>query len=123
MIHAMAIPDRRRTARLRAYFPIRVSHPSGRGVVETLTKDVASGGIRFLSPVLFPVASEVRVDLLLSAGEEPVNAGARTIWFRTIPHSEQFDIGLAFHSLSPQNERRLSVYLSRLIEKFSLVPA
>lgn len=111
--------ERRTTPRLRAYRPVRLHHAGGPRLVETLTKDLAVGGLRCLSPVLFPVSTEVSIELILSTGAEPLTMRGRTIWFRTIPHSEQFDLGLSFIDLPAADKRRLSAYLDRLLSQSS----
>ena len=116
-------PERRSAPRIRAYRPVRLIHPGSPQVVETLTKDLAVGGLQCLSPAVFPVSTEFTIELVLSAGDEPLAARGRTVWFRSIPHSEQFDLGIVFSELSQQNKRRLSGYLEHLAEHSSLVPS
>ena len=106
--------ERRSAPRFRAYRPVRLHGSSNPQVVETLTKELALGGVRCLSPTLFPVSTEVSLELVLSTGDEPLTVRGRTVWFQTIAQSEQFDLGISFLDLSPQNKRRLSAYLDRL---------
>lgn len=110
----IAMEERRITPRVRAYRPVRLQKPGSPQVVETLSKDLALGGLRCLSPALFPVSTEVTVELVLSSGDEPLSARGKTVWFQTIPQSEQFDLGIAFTDLQPRTKRRLSAYLERL---------
>jgi len=105
--------ERRRTSRIRAYLPVRLSTGSHQPVIETLTKDLGPEGLRCLSPTAFPVSSELNVEIILAAGQESVALRGRTAWFRTIPFADQFDIGLNFIEISPQTKRRLSSYLER----------
>ena len=109
--------ERRSSVRIRAYRPVRLSKPGTPRLVETLTKDLAVGGLRCISATLFPVSTELTVELMLSTGEEPIIARGRTSWFQMIPHSEQFDIGIAFLELPFEHKRRLSAYLDRLSSK------
>lgn len=95
--------------------------PSSPKVIETLTKNVSVRGFCCVSPVLLPVSSLVSVDLLLSAGEGPFSINGRSVWFRVIPHSDQFEIGISFEDLSEQNKQRLSVYLETCSSKASQV--
>jgi hypothetical protein len=109
--------DERRTAqRIRAYRPVRLHHATSPRIVETLTKDISSGGIRCLSSSLFPVAAEFNIELVLSMGNGPVSARGKTVWFQTIPQSEQFELGIAFTDIPFQDKRRLSAYLSTIAE-------
>ena len=118
----MAI-DRREHPRFQAYRPVRLQRLGAPLVVETLTKDLGIGGLRCVSPRLFPVSSEVHVELVLSTGEEPFSVRGRAVWVRMIPHSEQFDIGIAFYDLPEANKRRLSIYLDHLSSLLGKVPA
>ena len=81
--------------------------------MQTLTKDLSSGGLRCVSQIPAPVASEFKIELTL-AGHEPFQAKGRTAWFSILPHSEQFDIGIVFTEVSQENQRRLSTYLDYL---------
>ena len=114
--------ERRSVSRIRADRPVRLYHLGTNQVVETLTKDLAPGGMRCLSSTLFPVSTELNLELVFSDGEEPFMVRGRTVWFRTIPQSEQFDLGIAFLDIPPANKRRLSVYLDRLAAHSSSVP-
>ena len=112
--------ERRATPRIRAYRPVRLHHAGIPRVVETLTKDLALGGLRCVSPILFPISTEVNVELMLSSGAEPLAMRGRAAWFCTIPHSEQFDLGISFLDLPSADKRRLSVYLDRLSSQSAL---
>ena len=112
------VQERRSSQRFRAYLPVRLHQPGGPQVVETLTKDLGVGGFRCLNSTLCPISTELGVDLVLSTGNEQLSLRGKTVWFRTIPESEQFDFGIAFVDLSPETKRRLSAYLDYL-SKFS----
>ncbi|MBI3331121.1 MAG: PilZ domain-containing protein [Candidatus Omnitrophica bacterium] len=103
--------ERRAYTRLKLYYPVRLYPGHSTRVVETLTKDLAAGGCRSLSATVIPVASELRVELQLPSGREPVTARGRAVWFRSIPESEQFDVGIIFSDLSAADKRRLSACL------------
>ena len=109
--------DRRRAARLRTHQPVKLIKQPHPKVVETLTRDVSEGGVRCLTPQLFPVSSDLGVELVLFKGEEVFNVKGKAMWFRMIPHSDQFDLGISFLDLSPQDKVRLSAYVSKLAQK------
>lgn len=113
--------ERRAHPRLRVYHPVRLHRPGVPQMVETLTKDMSAGGIQCLSSTLFPVSTDVEVELILMNGEGPFTARGQTRWFRMIANSDQFDVGISFLDLSPQNKRRLSAYLDLLTRKSSPV--
>jgi len=111
------VEERRRASRVQAYRPLRLRVPKSERVVETLTKDLATDGIRCVSTMPFPVSTELDLELVLSTGFDPVVTRGKTVWFRLIPHSEQFDIGIAFVEISEQDKIRLSAYIDGLSVK------
>ena len=117
------VQERRTAQRFRAYLPVRLRKQNTPQVVETLTKDLSTGGLRCVSPTLCPVATDVTVELMMSIGEEPLLLRGKTAWFRAIPESEQFEFGVTFSEFSPQSKRRLSAYLERLADRSGLIPA
>ncbi len=115
------IEERRRSPRVRAYRPVRLLHSHTPQVVETLTKDLAVGGLRCVSPTVFPVSTELTVELALSTRDEPLTVRGQLVWFRTIPYSEQFDLGIAFRDLPQPYIRRLSGYLANISSQTATV--
>lgn len=115
----MSGQERRNAPRFRAYRPVRLQKPNSPQVVETLTKNLSLGGIRCLSASIFPVSSDVSMDLMLSAGEASLSMKGRAVWVRTIPYSDQFELGISFGSIPPDGKRRLSAYLDHLSEKLT----
>ena len=112
----MIANERRAAARIRAYLPVKIHRQPPPQIVETLTKNISSSGIRCISTnaVLARVASPLSVELVLEPGHHPIALEGRTVWFQTIPHSEQFECGIEFVNMSPENQRRLSTYCQRL---------
>lgn len=106
--------ERRHSIRYRAYLPLRVQPSGEAGAVETLTKDLSMDGLRCMSPKPAPVASDTRLELMLATAQEPLALRAVVRWFRSMPYSDQFELGLAFEHVSPQSARRLSTYLGRI---------
>ncbi len=115
-------PERREHQRIRAYLPVRLHTPLSQRTIETLTKDLGVGGVRFVSPELCPVSTEVTVELLLSSHGQ-LTARGKLAWFQTIPESEQFECGVIFTDLSEENKRRLSAFSDQLSQKSSFHPA
>ena len=106
--------ERRANPRLRVYDPVRLYASGSPKPVETLTKDLAVGGLRSVSTKPFPVSTKLHIELLLPNGQGLINVYGRTAWFRTIPDSDQFELGVAFTEMSDLDKRRLSAYLLRL---------
>lgn len=106
--------ERRQSIRYRAYLPLRFQAQGDAGAVQTLTKDLSVGGLRCMSPKPVPVAYETRVELMLATVQEPLTLRATVQWFRSMPYSDQYELGLSFHGVSSQSARRLSTYLGRI---------
>ena len=117
------VQERRKSPRIRAYLPVRLHRPDVHQAVETLTKDISFEGVRYVSSMLCPVSTELKLELVLSTGREQLETRVKTAWFRTLPESEQFECGVSFVELSNENQRRLSAYLDHLSRLQSLVPA
>ncbi len=111
--------ERRHAPRIRAYLPLQLQLRDAPGVVETLTKDIGTGGVRCLSPRPVPVASEFGLHVFLGRSLEPLSGRGQVRWFRSLPYSDQFELGIAFEALSESETRRLSTCLDRM----ALVPA
>ena len=109
--------EQRHAIRHRAYLPLRFQPDGEIATVETLTKDLSLGGLRCMSPKPVPVALETRLELVLATAQEPLAMRATVRWFRSLPYSDQFELGVAFQSLSPQSARRLSTYFDRISSK------
>ena len=107
--------ERRACARIKAYRPVRLyKSASSPHLVETLTKDLCADGLRCVSSTVVPVATELQVEVTYAPGEEPFIARGRAVWFRALPDSEQFDVGVSFIDSQPGTKRRLSAYIDRL---------
>lgn len=115
--------ERRTSARVRVYGPVRLHLPRSPRLLETLTKDLSIGGLCCISSTAFPVSTPLNLELMLSDREGPITTRGRAAWFRSIPYSEQFDLGIEFFEIPVIDKRRLSVYLGRLAEKFPLLHA
>ena len=115
--------EQRASARVHAYRPVRLHLPRSPRLLETLTKDISIGGVCCISSTAFPISTQLNLELILSTGEGPISTLGRIAWFRSIPHSEQFDLGISFLAMPETDKRRLSVYLGNLAEKLPLINA
>ncbi len=106
--------EQRYQPRVRAYLPVHVQVRDNPRPLQTLTKDLSVEGLRCLSPTPVPVATSLRVQLTLGGGNEPLLLQGRAQWFRSLPYSDQYELGLKFLEVSPATMRRLSTYLDHL---------
>ena len=109
--------ERRVAVRCRAFRAVRLHQPNPPHVVETLTTDLTTGGMRCVSPCSFPPDRDVQVELLLSDGAEPCVVTGRPVWALPLPGSSHIHLGVVFVDSSSRNKRRLSAYISKLPSK------
>lgn len=114
MLQGMTTPERRRAPRLGCVLPVQVYAQDDPKIIETLTKDLSSGGLRCLSPSPKGVASRVSLELTLGRGQRPLSLRARIVWFERLDEGHQFYLGLAFENLPEEQTRRLSGYIEQL---------
>jgi len=105
--------ERRQSARVQCYLPVRFVVQGQRRVIQTLTKDLGLGGLRCLSPVVTPAAAPLSLEITLGAGTRPLNVQAKVVWLKEVPQSQQFHLGIVFKDLSEEDTKLLSTYLNK----------
>lgn len=118
---SMVTHERRCAGRVRAYQPVRLNRPGQPQVIESLTKDLSTNGLKCLTTTTLPIAAEVIVELGLGAGQEPISLRGQVVWFEERRESEQYDLGVHFVSISPADQRRLSTYIERPARQISAI--
>ena len=106
--------ERRRSKRVQCLVPVRFYPEGASQAIETLTKDLGTGGLCVFSPVALPSNCHVLAEAVLGSGQTPLSFCARTSWTQTMPFGHQFCIGLQFDHPNEEIDRRLSVYINRL---------
>ena len=109
--------ERRVALRCRAYRAVRLHQTNPPQVIETLTTDLAAGGMRCVSPCYFPADREMQVELFLSDGAEPCVVTGRQVWALPLPDSSHIHLGFVFVDSTSRHKRRLSAYISKLSTK------
>ena len=109
----MPFHERRAVPRVRSYLPVRL-YQLGKPVLETLSKDIGGGGIRCVSSTLIPVGSEIRLEVPLPNGEPILNLRGKAAWFRILPESDQFEVGISFLDVTDRTKRLLSRYFESI---------
>ena len=107
--------DRRERPRASCVLPVRLMPLGERTIIETLTKNVSTGGVKCISSIERPVGTRMSVELDLGDRREPVRARGLVSWFGMVPDSDQFFIGITFTELEPDDRRHLSGYLDKLL--------
>jgi len=107
------LQERRNVPRIRTYLPVRIQTPGNSSAIETLTRDISYRGLRCLAPAPIPTHTAVKVDITLSIRRTVVTLQGQTQWLRELPHSDQFEVGIAFVSETPEEYRTaLTTYFS-----------
>ena len=106
----MVTVERRHSARVRAYLPVRLYRP-GSSVIETLTKNLGTGGLRCVSTSFTRVGQELTLEAPVDIGHQLLSLRGRVAWFRILPESEQYDVGISFIDLPESARVRLRAYL------------
>ena len=88
--------ERRRSARLKANFPIefRVSVESrlGGGVAQ----DIAADGVCFTTPRFIPKDARLLLTLQPNPSAEPIHAPAKVVWAQKLGYGDLYRLGVAF---------------------------
>lgn len=106
--------ERRKHPHIRVYLPAKL-HPKGNHTpLHTLTKDLSLGGLRCLSLKAIPVSMELQIELTVPNNSEVFQLHGRVAWFRSLPESDQYDLGISFSDLPEKTGQHLSAYLDKI---------
>ena len=115
------LQERRRFLRKRCYLPVRLYPQGAATVIETLSKDISTGGLKCLSPIPVPIATPLSIELDLGIGKGVVFLRGHAAWFQEIPQSDQCYLGVIFDDPSEHSRQLLSRYIEPLAKNPSLV--
>jgi len=80
-------------------------------VSDYITRDVSQGGIRFLVHDFIPKGSYLKIKLDLSGGSISVEAMARLVWVKSVPHSDEYEVGVEFIDMPQHAAAHLMGYI------------
>ena len=112
--------ERRRYPRVPCHLPVQLVLQGEPKVIQTLTKDLAEGGLRCLSPIPFPALTPCSIELVLGASHSAIRLNAKIRWSEPVQSGSQFYVGLAFERLSDWNTSQLSSYIQYLSDTLSV---
>ncbi|HEX9780113.1 MAG TPA: PilZ domain-containing protein [bacterium] len=115
--------ERRQTARIRTHLPVRLSDSRTQQVMQTLTKDLGTGGLRCISQSAVAIDTPFTVEVTVPGRGEIVKLRGRTAWLGTIPYSGQYELGIQFLEQTELTSRLLSAYIERFLPESYQVTA
>jgi hypothetical protein len=109
--------EQRREPRISKPFMVRYRAAGGGAAWDAAPlRDLSCSGVRFLSARAFERGQALDLQLLLPTAKEPLVLGGEVMWAKAAP-MDVFEIGVAFHGVSPAADRLLEEAVSRFIQK------
>ncbi|MFH1847792.1 MAG: PilZ domain-containing protein [Candidatus Omnitrophota bacterium] len=78
----------------------------------SLTKDVSTGGIRFVTDEFLSLTARLVLTIELPIPSRSVSAVCRVAWIKKLPLADRYEIGNQFLEMSRDDKERLEEYLS-----------
>lgn len=86
-------------------------------IISTLTKDISTGGILFESDRVIPLDAKVKITLSLPGLNRNIEAVSKIVRVEEVEFKEQYNIGVMFVDISPEN----SAELLKLVEHLDII--
>lgn len=112
----MGFEEKRRYPRIKMAIPVEYKKlRESPGIKKgTLTKDLSTGGVRFITDEFLAFTARMVVDINLPLPERPVSVLSKVAWIKKLPVDDTYEIGNQFLEISKDDKNRLSSYLNRL---------
>ncbi|MFH1338674.1 MAG: PilZ domain-containing protein [Candidatus Omnitrophota bacterium] len=109
--------ERRNFRRVNARFPIRYQIKRGGFFATGLTQDVSISGTKLNADRFFPSGIKLKLELnILSKVIKPIG---RVVWSQALPHSDRYQMGIAFIEVDPLEKNYLSDYINMKTAEFA----
>jgi c-di-GMP-binding flagellar brake protein YcgR len=95
--------------------------PSSSIFIDTRSRNLSIGGIRFSMDKFVSLACRMVLELDLPIVSEPVKAISKVAWIRKMPKSDFYDIGNQFLEISKKDKEIIDEFINSKIEKKSSV--
>jgi len=111
--------EKRKHPRIRASVPLRYKELGGKSYLSkgALTKDLSEGGVRFNSDKFISLACHLVVEMSFPSIAQPVKTISKIAWIRKLPAGDSYEVGNQFLAMSSEDERALSLYTDRMLDK------
>lgn len=100
--------ERRKNERIVSRCPLRYQFKGQPSFVDTITRDISEGGLRFITNEFIPAFADLFLELSLRPAMEPVRTAAKVAWIQKIPHSDQYHIGARFTDINEELKKNIS---------------
>lgn len=88
--------DKRKSPRFLFNASIGLQKKEGGFLSGSLSNDLSIGGIRIRVGEFLPLQSVIHLKLHLNNPTRELNVRGKVVWVREVPHSDMFDVGVAF---------------------------
>lgn len=103
--------EKRKFPRINVNFPIRYKAKRGNFSVKAKSYDLSIGGIRLVSDRLFPLGTNVHLELnILSRIISPI-IGA-VVWSDLLPYSGKYQMGVEFLQVKLEDKGQIADYIN-----------
>jgi hypothetical protein len=116
-VRANTIKEKRQFRRINAKFPIRYRIRRGGFFASALTENISISGVRLNADRFFPQGLNLNLELNILA--KVVNPVGKVVWSQPLPHSNRYQMGIAFIEINPQDQNYLSDYVNMRIPELS----
>ena len=111
------VKEKRKFQRVNARFPIRYRIRRGGFIASALTRDLSLSGARLNADRFFPQGLNLNLELNILA--KIINPVGKVVWSQAQPHSNEYQMGIEFIEINPQDRNYLSDYISMHMPEFS----
>jgi len=109
----LAEKDRRKRIQVDIPLQFRLLKAKGSAVKGALTRDISTGGVKFVSDIFLPIMDKLFISIEVSPSKT-INILARVIWAATIPHSDRYDIGAEFIGVDEDAAKELKDMVNKI---------
>ncbi len=109
--------ESRRFPRVSVKFPTRYKMRRGGFYASALTKDLSICGAQLNADRFFPKG--VNFNLELNILSRIINPVGTVVWSRSLPHSDEYRMGIDFIEINSEDRRYLSDYINMHLTNFA----
>ncbi|MDD5504447.1 PilZ domain-containing protein [bacterium] len=88
----------------------------------SLTKDVSTGGVRFISNEFLSIFTRLILEVSVPTFSKPIKAISKVAWIQKAPRSSSYNVGLQFVDMTEEDKKHLSNFLAKSPAPASVIP-